>query len=388
MTTPRVVLVGGGHAHVLVLEAFAAGPRPECRLTVVVDRPVAVYSGMVPGFVAGQYCAEDLEIDVRPLVERVGGGVVIARATNVDWRERRIVLEDREPLPYDVASFNIGSTVAGLECPGVREHAVPTRPIADFIGRVEELGERLRTRDPGPPFRVVVVGGGVGGVELAFTLLSRLGRERGGEVEVLLLEKGRRIRPGYGERLVRRVRRLARARGIEIRCEQAVVGVEAGAVELDGGERLACDALIWVTGAVSHPLFRTAGLPTDDRGFVRVRSTLQVEGHDELLAVGDCATLIDHPRTPKAGVYAVRQGPFVTHNIRALLAGRPLRSYRPQHDFLTLLNLGDGLALGAKWGRSIEGAWVMNLKDWIDRRFVRRFQLINDGGAADRNEGR
>ena len=148
-------------------------------------------------------------------------------------------------------------------------------------------------------------------------------------------------------------------------------------VTLADGRTLPCQALIWVTGALSHPLFDDSALSTDDRGFVRIRSTLQFEDHDELFAVGDCGTLIDYPATPKAGVYAVREAPFVTHNIRAVLTGDRLRSYKPQGGFLTLLNLGDGTALGAKWGRSFGGRWVMALKDRIDRRFMRRFQITD-----------
>ena len=140
------------------------------RLTVVVDRPVAVYSGMVPGLVAGQYRRDEVEIDVWPLARRAGARSVVARATGVDVAERRIVLEGRPPLRYDTASFDVGSTVGGLELPGVREHALPTRPIAALVARVDELVARLRgLARP----RVIVVGAGAGGVELAFAIEAR-----------------------------------------------------------------------------------------------------------------------------------------------------------------------------------------------------------------------
>ncbi len=124
---------------------------------------------------------------------------------------------------------------------------------------------------------------------------------------------------------------------------------ERRAVLVDGDE-LPCDLLVWVAGATSHGLLRESGLPTDARGFVLIRSTLQVEGYDDLFAVGDCATLSAFPKTPKAGVYAVRQGPFLTDNLLAAAAGKPLRDYRPQSDFLTLLNLGDGARPGRQVG--------------------------------------
>ena len=124
----------------------------------------------------------------------------------------------------------------------------------------------------------------------------------------------------------------------------------------------------------SPPLFAASGLAVDARGFARVRATLQLIDRDELFAAGDCASLDGHPDLPKAGVHAVRQGPVLAHNLRARVDGRPLRAYRPQRDFLSLLNLGDGSAVASKWGLTAEGRLIFRLKDWIDRRFVRRFQ--------------
>ena len=178
----------------------------------------------------------------------------------------------------------------------------------------------------------------------------------------------------YPPALSRRIHRHAARRSIQIDAGRRVVGAEEGAVRFETGDRLPFDALIWVVGAASHPLFRVSGLPTDAGGFARTRPTLQIDGDDTLFAVGDCATLDEFPETPKAGVYAVRQGPVLTRNLRATAAGGALQSYRPQTDFLTLLNLGDGTALGAKWRRTFEGRWVMWLKDRIDRSFMRRFQ--------------
>ena len=375
---PReLVLVGAGHAHIHILEGFAVDPPPNTRVTLVVDTATAVYSGMVPGFVEGRYRARDLQIDVRSPAHRVGVRVVETRAVGIDAARRRILLEGGDSTGYDLTSFNIGSTVAHLDLPGVREHGLPTRPIGRFVQRIDVLIQRARAHGSERPFRVVVVGAGAGGVELAFTIQCRLAAETGRRIDVQLLDGASRVMRHYPSSLIRRINRLAAARGIEILCERKVAAAEAGAVVLTDGTRLGCDALVWVTGAVSHPLFTGSGLATDDRGFLRVRPTLQAQEHDDIFACGDCATLIDYPLTPKAGVYAVRQGPLITRNLRAALAGQPLQRYRPQHDFLTLLNVGDGMAIGAKWGRSFQGAWVMTLKDRIDRRFMRRFQLAS-----------
>lgn len=371
----QVLLIGGGHSHVQVLESLASTPLSGATVEVIVDKPIAIYSGMVPGYVAGQYSARELEIDVPRLCSRAGVECTVEPVAIIDAAARQIGLANGRRLDYDLASVNIGSTVAGLDLPGVRDSAIPTRPISELIRRTEEVVTKASNRQQEGPFQVVVVGGGAGGVELAFTFLERLERAGCAPVEAHLINSGPRILEGYPASLAHRAVRAATRRGIQVHCNKRVQSAEAGQITLDSGEVWPCDALLWVTGAVSHPLFVDSGLPTDDRGFVDTRSTLQIVGYDDLFAVGDCATLIDYPATPKAGVYAVRQGPVLTNNLRASLAGRPLESYRPQNDFLTLLNLGDGSALGAKKGLSFQGRWVMRLKSWIDRRFMQRFQF-------------
>jgi selenide,water dikinase len=374
-----LVLVGGGHAHIQVLKRWAMAPVPGARLTLVVDRPVAVYSGMVPGFVAGQYSREDLEIDVRPLALRAGARCIVAPATGLDPEARRLLLDGRPPIVYDTVSFDVGSAVAGLEVPGAREHAIPTRPIGEFVRRVDELLAAARGRDS---FRVVVVGAGAGGVEVAFALTARLGSEPGRRADVLLLESGPRVLPGYAASAARRVQAAAAARAMTIRCDATVTRVEPHAVHLAGGERLPTDATVWVTGAAVLPILTGSGLETDGRGFVRIGPTLQCRGRDDVFAVGDCAAWTAGPALAKAGVYAVRQGPVLAHNLMARARGRRLRAYRPQRDFLSLLNLGDGHAIGTKWGVAAEGASLFSLKDWIDRRFVRRFQVLGPDDAV------
>lgn len=384
---PRVVLVGGGHAHVQVLRRMMMRPWPEAQVTVVLDTPVAVYSGMVPGFVARQYRRSELEIDVVPLARLAGAEVVLSAATGVDPAARRIALEGRAPLSYDFVSFDIGSTVRGLDLPGIRAHATATRPIARLVREVDGISRRFLAHADERPFEVVVAGGGAGGVELAFTVRERLlaeaaeaGLER--SLRVTLLHGLEELLPGFPASLAGRVHRHAEERGIEVRTDVRVVGAEPGRAFLEGGEARAADALLWAVGAASRDLFHDSGLPLDGRGFVLVRSTLQTAGDDRIFAVGDCATLADWPRTPKAGVYAVRQGPFLAENLRRVVAGQGLRRYRPQPDFLTLLNLGDGTALGAKWGRSFGGRWVMRLKDRIDRQFMEKFQVLDDRDQA------
>lgn len=357
-----------------VLRSLMMEPEPDLHVTVVLDRPVAVYSGMVPGFVAGDYAASDLEIDVVPLARRAGAAVVFAAATRIDAESRLVHVAGRPPLPYDVASLNVGSTVKGLDLPGVREHCLPTRPI----GRLARLLPARLDALPSEP-RVVVVGAGAGGTELAFTLDARI-RAEGRTPRVTLVDSGDGALRGYPSSTRSLVAEQCQERGITVVSGRRVAEVRSDAVVLDDGRALPCDLPVWVTGAGPLPFLTASDLPTDEAGFVRVRETLQVEGHDDLFAVGDCAALPWAPWVRKAGVYAVREGPVLTDNLRAWARSEPLERYAPQKDFLALLNLGGGEAVASKWGLSRQGGWVWRLKDRIDRRFMEKFTVLTPDG--------
>lgn len=380
----RLALIGGGHAHAIVLrtlhDAAERGPLADARLTVVVDNPVAVYSGMVPGVVAGQYRREQVEIDVRPLASGAGAEVVIAAATRIDHAARRVVLADGRTVDYDVCSVNVGSTVFGAELPGVRDHAVPTRPIALLIDRLHVLYDELAAAGAtDAPFPVVIVGGGAGGVELAFCVRERL-LALGLRPAITLVHSGERVLRDRTTRLARKVMRAAARRDITIRGGTRVAAVTADGVTTESSEVVPGRLVLWVAGALAHPLARDSGLPVEARGFVQVRDTLEVEGCDGLFAAGDCAVPASWPEIPKAGVYAVREAPVLLENLRRKVAGQPLRPYQAQRDFLLLLNLGDGTALGEKLGWAFgPGRWVFRLKDRIDRAFMREHQLGPDG---------
>jgi selenide,water dikinase len=370
-----VVLVGGGHAHVQVLARWAMAPPQGVRTVVVVDRPIAVYSGMVPGLVAGDYRQEELEIDVLRLARRAGASVILSAATDLDPVRREIALEGRAPIRYDLASLDVGSTVRALALPGVAEHTLSTRPIGRFVESVEARIDALIRS--GRRARIVVVGGGAAGCELAFTLDARL-RRAGLAPQVTLVTSDAAPLAGAAPALQRRLADLFAARGLAIRSDTRIARAAPGRVIPEKGEPIEGDLIVWATGAAPVAFPANAALARDRDGFLLVRDTLELVGVDAVFAVGDCARLVDHPWVPRAGVYAVRQGPVLERNLRAALAGGRLETYSPQRDFLALLNLGDGRALASKWGFAWAGRSAFRLKDRIDRAFMARFQARDD----------
>lgn len=346
-------------------------------LTLIVDQPLATYSGMVPALVAGEVQRHELEIDVRPLARRAGAQVIVSALTRVDADARLLhVADGRPPIPYDLASLDIGATVAGTDLPGVVDHAVPTRPIGRFIDRLDGA---LQGWTPGQTVRAVVVGGGAGGVELAACLITRL-TALGVVPQITLVSSDPQPLPGQSDGVRSAVADALTGRGVTLLGGARVASVSAAAVTLEDGRTLPAELVVWVAGAAALPVARASGLPVDEAGFVQIRDTLQVQGHDRLFAVGDCARMVDAPWVPRAGVYAVRMGPVLADNLERALAGSKLATYTPQRDFLSMLNLGDGTALVAKWGRAAQGSWVWRWKDRIDRAFMARFVVLGPDG--------
>ncbi|MCH2185400.1 FAD-dependent oxidoreductase, partial [Myxococcota bacterium] len=373
-----IVLVGGGHAHIQVIRKWMMEPIPEARLTVIVDRYPALYSGMLPGVVAGEYRLEDTVIDLRPLCLRAGARCSLGRATRIHPETRKIEVAGRPAVRYDLASIDIGSSVRGDTLPGVEEHTIATRPIGRFMSALEET--LAKTASTPQPLQVVVVGAGAAGMELALCLRTRLGHK----ALITLLTRGTSVLEGMNQRLGKQILQAAQGRKIRIQTQVEVQRVEADRLYAHGphGESITvpADLTLWATGAAPAPLGADSALPLSADGFIRTDPYLRVCGHENLYAVGDCAVPDHAAQLPRAGVHAVRQGPVLDANLRAQCLGRRLKPYRPQSDFLALLNLGDGRAAGGKWGLAASSRFLRRLKHRIDSRFMERFRVLDSTG--------
>lgn len=394
----RLVLVGGGHSQIAVLRMFGMDPPPNCHLTVVARDVLAPYSGMLPGYIAGHYTYQQCHIDVRPLAKMAGARLCQSEVDGVDLEKRLLRCPDRPAVPFDLLSINIGSRPAMAEIPGAKEHSLPAKPVDEFIVGWERIVQRVM--DASNPFQIVIAGGGAGGVELALTMhhqLMALLQEDGRnsrDVEFTIVTAGPDVMPSHNVSVRRRMRRILNERAIQLHTREPVVEVRADAVVCESGLEVRYDALIWTTQASAQPWIRESGLATDDEGFLLVDETLRSVSHPFVFATGDIASMQKTPR-PKSGVYAVRQGPYLTENLRHTLAGEPLVPFDPQAKFLSLISTGEKNAIASRGAWSMEGHWLWLLKDYIDRKFMRKYQMDMTaersgngamGGGADSDE--
>jgi selenide,water dikinase len=371
-----IVLVGGGHSHVGVLRSFAMRPLPGVRLTLICSDTDTPYSGMLPGYIAGHYGFDEVHIDLRRLAEFAGARYYRDEVTGIDRAARKVICRRRPPVAYDVLSINVGSTPQLDQVPGAIEHAVPVKPIRRFNERWLALFARVREQ-PGS-VTIAVVGAGAAGVELTLAMQYRLRNERlaqGNDPDELrfhLFSAGAEILPTHNAAVRRAFESVLAARGVRVHRGAEVSRVDAGSLRTASGELFEADEIVWVTQAGAAAWLAGTGLALDEAGFIRVNEFLQSENDPRVFAAGDCASMRGH-KLGKAGVFAVRMGPPLAENLRRAVSGQSLQRYRPQQRWLALIGTGDRHAVASRGALHARGDWVWRWKDWIDRRFMRRF---------------
>lgn len=367
-TTHRLILAGGGHAQLSVLKELA-GSAAKVDAVLITPSPQQIYSGMLPGWMAGHYSLADCMIDLRPLAEAAGVRLLLAQVVGIDAGRRCVELSDGTRLDYDILSLDVGSETdtSWLEAAGT--YLLPVKPLAEFVKNWPNI---LLAASYQPDYRLVVVGGGAAGVELAFAARQAFVTRHCKHASVGLVVSGSGILPGHAAGVKTRTLAMLKKCGIALYQGQAV-GTKQG-VALSSGLSLPADCLLAATGARPPVWLRNTTLALNEQGYILVDAQHRSLSHPEVFAAGDVCARADVVMA-RSGVHAVFAGPVLANNLLADLTGLPLQSYRPRRKSLYLLATGPQHAI-ASWGRfSAQGRWVWRWKNWIDRRFMRKYTL-------------
>jgi len=362
----HLVLLGAGHAHVHMLATLAQRAQPGVSVTLIAPYPRQLYSGMVPGFVAGHYTLQDCVIPLAPLLAAGGVQWLQRHAVGLDATTRTVTLDDGSTVSYDVLSVNTGPVQDRQRIeqliPGAAKHALFVRPIESFGALWPKVVALAQTR----ALRVAVIGGGAAGIELACATAYRLPT-----ASVSLICGEAPVGGGYAPSVQRRIVKALKRRRIAVLQERAVA-IAADTVRLANGAQLACDVPVMAIGAQAPAWLQGSALALDEHGFIAVDACQRSTSHAQVFAAGDVSSRVDRALA-RSGVYAVRAGRPLANNLHAVLAGMEPTVYQPQEKTLNLLSCGARYAIGS-WGAwSFEGRWVWRLKDWIDRRFINRY---------------
>ena len=375
---PRLVLVGGGHAHLTTIHAIPEFVARGHSVTVVQPHEHHYYSGMGPGMLGGAYTPEDIRFDTRHMVETLGGTFVEDRVTRADATAKRLELESGQSLEYDAVSFNVGSGVTGPDVSAAGPGYLPVKPIINLLEARERI--RILAEHGG---RVLVIGGGPAALEIAGNAWHA-GKEfsagRSGRGVRVTMLAGKHFLRGLKSRTKRLARASLAARGIEVLERGYVTAVIGTEVVFEDGARLDAELILGATGVRPPALLAESGLPTGASGGLLVDQYLRCPEHPEVFGGGDCIDFAPR-QLDKVGVFAVRQNPVLKKNLLAALEGHKPEVFDPRGGYLLIYNMGDGRAVFQRGPLVFNGRLAFRLKDWIDRRFMRRFQALPQTSA-------
>jgi pyridine nucleotide-disulfide oxidoreductase family protein len=358
----RLVLLGGGHAHVHVLNALSKNRLPNVSITLISPFDRQVYSGMLPGWIAGHYDIEQCVLPLKPLARAADAHYLQTAATKIDATRKQILCANGDLVEFDVLSIDIGSAPQYAAIVGAADHAIAIRPIETFIEHMTTLVEVRQRR--ATPMHITVIGAGAGGVEVALAL-----KHRRAELQVSLVSGANTLPGNIAPRIANALNRA----GVAVFAGSPAIEIGPNNVTLADDRVIESEQTIVALGASAPSWLAMTGLACDPSAYLVTNNFLQSISHEFVFAAGDCASIEAYPR-PKSGVYAVRAGPPLEQNLRAALTSRPLTRYVPQTRSLYLISTGNKYAIGS-WGRvSWEGEWVWRWKDRIDRTFMAKYR--------------
>jgi NADH dehydrogenase FAD-containing subunit len=369
MSRKRLVFVGGGHAHIYSLKYADRFIEQGAEVVLIGPDRFHYYSGMGPGMLSRIYEPEKVRFDVQAIIESRGGSFVKGKAAAIEAKNRRLVLEDGKAIDYDVVSCNVGSHVPLQLIPGAEGLAFPVKPI-DQLERVREtIIEKIKNGTP----NILLIGGGPAGVEMAGNIW-RLVRAHKGNAQIILANSTDRLLPNVAARAGRLAEKSLSRRGVKILSNFMAASMDERAVHSQSGDTISYDLAILTIGIVPPRIFVDSGLKTSPDGALLVNDYLQSLDHPEIFGGGDCIA-IQGKSLGRVGVYAVREGPILFHNLLARLTGKSIKAFRPQKRYLLIFNMGDGTGIFVRWPLVWQGKLAFRLKNYIDIGFMAKFQV-------------
>jgi NADH dehydrogenase FAD-containing subunit len=367
--TKQLVLIGGGHAHMVTLANLHSFIDRGYGVTVIQPSEHHYYSGMGPGMLGGTYRPDDIRFATRKLVEDKGGRFILGKAYRIDPYKQQVLLEGtEEEVPYDVLSCNAGSYVPREMIKGESRDIFTAKPIEELL----VARQRIIQLTAAGLITIAVIGSGPSSIEIAGNI-HQLCREQGGNMPRIQLFGGRNFMSGRPPKVRRLARTILERKGVEIIEAGYIQQIESGRLLLENGQSYPADIIFPAVGVKPSQLFARSGLPIGPDGGLLVDECLRSSRYKNIFGGGDCIYFQPEP-LDKVGVYAVRQNSVLYRNLMACLGGKEPEKFSPGGKYLLIFNLGDGQGILSKWFITFSGKLAFRIKDYIDRRFIQTFQ--------------
>lgn len=353
-----------------VIKQMGIKPTPGLEITLISEDTYTPYSGMLPGLIAGHYSFDDCHINLRQLCQWAGIRFLCGTVEQLDCKEKKIICHHLSPISYDLLSINTGSRPRQQTIDGALQYGCAVKPINTFLSQWRQwLISAMATNRI---HQIIMIGGGAAGIEVILAMHYHIYNTSNIRAAFTLITSDRNILSAHNKCVQNFFIRHLNQLGITIITNQKVTAITPHELLLTDGQSLAVDFAALAIDAGAQPWLVESGLQCDSKGFIQVDKFLRSISHPDIFAVGDNAAFTPSP-LPKAGVYAVRQGPVLTNNLIATLQRKPLRPFKPQHRFLSILTTGGRHAVASRGLFFAAGKWVWFWKNHIDRKFMARF---------------
>ena len=369
MAEKKLVLIGGGHSHILLLKKLGMQPIKGLNITLITPNPELVYTGMLPAAILGVYSFEQIKVDLFNLVNFANSKIIFSYVNKIDLRKKVVCLDERTPIEFDILSIDIGINYQLLNVPGSERFSTPVKPFDNFINQWEKFLSNLTARENTP--ELSIIGAGAAGCELALCINFKL-KSLGKIPKIHLIDKTE-IAGNFPDRAKANILKLLNRNKVILQNNANISSISKGRVHLEEGKIITSDLILSAAGGKPHKWLSETELNLEN-GFLSIKQSLQSTSHDFVFASGDCASIINLP-TQKAGVFAVRSAPFLYQNIKNYLSSKKLKRYNPQKKFLQALTIDNKKAL-LFWGSfSLQGTIPWIFKDFVDKSFIKKFSV-------------
>jgi NADH dehydrogenase FAD-containing subunit len=366
----HLVLVGGGHAHMVTLKYLRSFIDKGYKVTVIGPSRYHYYSGMGPGMLSKTYTPDDIRFATEHVVTRQGGTFVLDKVVKIDPAGKTLFLEKGNPISYDVLSCNAGSYVPWDFVTGEKTDIFSVKPIETLLQAQARILELVSQKK----IVVGIVGGGPSSLEIAGNAWQ-LARDHGKYMPEIKIFAGSRLMSRFPDKIRDMAYKSLRSRSIKVIEHDYSKKIQTGLITLESGATHEADIIFLAVGVKPSAIFKESGLTTGPDAGLLVNRFLQSIDHPEIFGGGDCIYFQEQP-LDKVGVYAVRENPVLYHNLMASLEGGELQPFTPGGAYLLIFNVGGGKGILGKNSLMFDGRLAFWIKDYIDRKFMRKFQAM------------
>jgi len=365
----QLIFAGGGHAHIQSLTHLDRFKDAGVEVTVVNKSPYHYYSGMGPGLLSGFYNLDETRFNVKEIVESFGCIFIEASVKQIIPVENKIILSDNRELYYDIISFNTGSDVISLPQSGDIRNLYPVKPVE----KIALIRERIISESK--KFNIAVVGGGAAGVEIAANLRELTSKCKV-DADISIISREHFLQ-GYTEAFYNKALNSLERKKIKIYENKNVELIDSEKIIFTTGENLKYDIAINASGITPSRIFCNSGMKTGIDGGLSVNKYLQSVEYAGIFAGGDCINF-EPGYLNKVGVYAVREGMILYRNLLAYIKNGVLEEFRPQKNYLSILNMGFKKGIMLWNGTVLSGSIPFYFKYFLDSRFMKKYKKSAD----------